>query len=233
MQRELVDWQSLRERYEGAATWLVCGGPSVRGFDFSLLGDTVAAINEIGRDIPNLNIWIGNDELPRYPCEFWRRDCLKLIRKEQMTLPNCELVNVLDFRSRSQQIGQSIRINENLFFDSDKVTWGAPAITRDNKVTVKKSVMLMALGVLYRMGFAQVRLIGCDWQATEENAYGHSHKEIDAAVVRKGNEQFRFMEQWFRQLRPMFEARHFEVLNCTDGGCLEVFERGDWRDYVT
>lgn len=233
MQQQLIDWQKFRDRHEGESAWLVCGGPSVRGFDFSQLGDTIAAINEIGRDIDNLSLWIGNDRLPEYPRDFWGRDCAKFLRQEQLTLPDCEIRNLHLFRSESQKITNSVPIKERLFFDPDVVLWGAPAMTRECKATIKKSVMLMALGVLYRMGFSEVRLLGCDWEQTHGNPYGHDHKEIDETVIRKSNEHFGFMEQWYRQLRPMFERRGFYVLNCTDGGYLEAFDRADWRDYAS
>lgn len=226
----LVDWQKFRDRHQGEHVWLVCGGPSVRGFDFSRLGGTIAAINEIGRDVPNLGLWIGNDRLPEYPRDFWTRDFPKFVRKEQMTMPDCETSGLVRFRSRSQNLGLNPRLREDLFFDPEAVVWGAPAITPEGKATLKKSVMLMALGVLWRIGFSQVRLLGCDW-TTARDAYGHDHKEIDETVIRKSEEHFHFMNQWFRQLLPMFERRGFEVLNCTDGGNLEVFERRDWREF--
>ena len=204
--------------------WLVCGGPSVRGFDFSRLKGTVAAINEIGCDIPNLDLWIGNDRLPEYPKEFWSRDCLKLLRREQKTRP-ATVKNLCEFPSRTQRQTLDVR----RFFEG-AVVWGAPA-RHNGGIAVKKSAMLMSFGVLYRLGFREVRLIGCDWASHQAEPYGHDHKQTDENDIRKANQQFRFLEQWFFQLIPLFKHEGLSVLNCTDGGQLDLFERRDWRDF--
>lgn len=216
-----------REKYEGSTVWMVCGGPSVRGFDFSQLPGTIAAINEIGCDIPNLDIWIGNDSLPDYPQEFWSRDCIKFVREEQHTLPNVEVKNFRRFKSRQQSItGGDTRIREDLFFDPKRVLWGAPYKMNDGTTTIKKSAMLMAFGVLWRLGFSEVRLLGCDWQTSLANPYGHKHKkEIDETAIRKSTLQFRVLETWFERLLPMFNARGFKVVNCTPGSKLDVFKK--------
>ena len=168
---------------------------------------------------------------------------LKFIRKAQMDRPACAMANQVDFTCRLDR--RELNVKE--FFAGDRVLWGGP-VAHHGGVSCKKSIMLAAFGVLYRLGFREVRLIGCDWRTSVESAYGHSHKRdfVDEFSVKESRAHFRFLEQWFAELLPMFRERQidasgdgppvigpprFNVLNCTDGGELETFERRDWREF--
>jgi hypothetical protein len=106
--------------------------------------------------------------------------------------------------------------------------WGVS--TREHGI--KKSTMLLAIGILYRLGIREVRLIGCDWRATQDAPYGHDHKETDETSVQTSNDHFGYLEEWFTGLLPVMERLGFRIINCTDGGYLEIFERADWMDYL-
>lgn len=211
-------------RFEGEHVWLICGGPSIRGFDLESLDGCTASINEIGIDCLT-DIWIGgNQRIKYYPGSFWTRETLYFVRKDVDQLPRCG--NLVTWKERTDR-----ELNVSGFLEGDSVCWGAVG-TLDGKRILRNSIMLAAFGVLCRLGFREVRLLGCDWQQSQESLYGHDHRSYEENGIRYSNEQFQIMEQWFSQLRPQFERSGFHVVNCTDGGSLEVFERRDWRNFL-
>lgn len=241
----------LEEQYggrDGESVWLVCGGPSVRGFDFSQLQGTIAAINGIGRDCPH-DLWFGNDHLDQYSREFWESSATKILRKSkahELLTQRCKTAaNVLAYRDIA-----AIDI-ETEFFEGRDVPWKAPAMVGGVERR-KPSVMLAAMGCLYRLGFREVKLIGCDWKMAATDAYGCSHTmtcedcdddswphcgtcegsrsvEATESHVRLCGERFDILSQWWQRLAQGMLERGFKVWNCTEGGSLEDFERADWR----
>ncbi|HSG72628.1 MAG TPA: hypothetical protein VLA12_19605 [Planctomycetaceae bacterium] len=215
-----MNWEDLVDKYSGSV-WLVCGGPSMRGFDFSELRGPTAAVNQIGA-LFEPDFWFGNDELEKYPLEFWQTPTIKLLRDGVSHRPTGDNIVYYDATSHDRALRGD-------FLTSPRVVWSAPARWHGG-VTVKKSVMLAAIGALYRLGFREIVLIGCDWSQSLENPYGHDLKQMDEELVRFSNRQFRIMDQWFCQLEPLFRHHCLKIINATDGGGLEIFERADWRE---
>lgn len=217
-------WATMKDRYLGERIWLICGGPSVRGFDVGQLNGKTAAINEIGIDLET-DFWLGNDNVDRYPAEFWQRDTLKLLRTGLTAEIKAAATNLIEYPVAEHH--HKLRVHE--FMTDRRVCWGAAAYHNGGTVH-RKSIMLAAFGVLYRLGFREVALLGCDWSQNIGDPYAHNHKNMTENEVRLSNLQFDFMEQWFAQLLPLFRHLEFKILNCTDGGGLNLFERADWRE---
>lgn len=219
-----MTFNELQGKYSGDRVWLICGGPSVRGFDVSLLSGKTAAINEVGIDLET-DLWMGNDNVDRYSAEFWQRDTLKLLRAGRTAEIGTATTNLVEYPVCEHY--HKLRVHE--FLADRRVCWGAAAY-HNGGIVHRKSIMLAAFGVLYRLGFREVALLGCDWRQTLDDPYAHNHKNMTENEVRLSNLQFSFMEQWFSQLLPLFRHVGFKVLNCTDGGGLNLFERADWRE---
>jgi hypothetical protein len=83
--------------------------------------------------------------------------------------------------------------------------------------------MLVALKVLFVLGFRRVFLLGCDFRMR----YGESNyafpQERTRRIVRHNNQTYRVLNDWLSWLRPEFERERFEVRNCTPRSGLHAF----------
>ena len=110
----------------------------------------------------------------------------------------------------------------NRFFDKPLVDWGDNGVefyhanmhkpAGDRVFTGCRSVMLVALRLLYEMGFRRVYLVGVDFD-------GHPFPGYYPRLV-----------EMLEGLGPSFEERGFEVVNCNPESKLKAFPFGELPD---
>lgn len=92
-----------------------------------------------------------------------------------------------------------------------------------------RSVMHVAIKLLYVLGFTRVFLLGADFRMDEQNHYSFDQNR-HAGSVKGNNSTYAKLNHRFAVLRPQFEAAGFHVYNCTPGSHLDAFERMDFMD---
>ena len=95
-----------------------------------------------------------------------------------------------------------------------------------------RATLPMAIGILYRLGFRKVYLLGCDFRMSEHGPYcvpkTRTHEQAAGS-----NRLFDTMNRWFRDLSPLFRDAGLTVLNATPGSRLTAFPRRELADCVT
>ena len=95
-----------------------------------------------------------------------------------------------------------------------------------------RSVMLVAIRLLFVLGVRRVFLLGADFKMDETRKY-HFDQDRAPGSIRGNNSSYDKLNNWLRKLRPMFEKQHFYIFNCNPDSNLEVFEHVSFTDAVT
>jgi hypothetical protein len=111
-----------------------------------------------------------------------------------------------------------------------------------------RSVSIHAIQLAMGLGFSRIFLIGLDHDYISHHGDSrHFYDEAQDAKVRGGYsewdkslvndigvgfESLAILWRQYRFLRKMAEYQHVEIINLTDGGLLDVFERRDFPEFV-
>lgn len=85
-----------------------------------------------------------------------------------------------------------------------------------------RSVMLVAIRLLYYLGIRTVFLLGCDFYMDEKNRY-HFEQDRSKSAQDNNNSTYDKMQKRFAQLKPIFEEKKFFIYNCNPKSRLTVF----------
>jgi hypothetical protein len=131
----------------------------------------------------------------------------------------CLLVNVL--------IQHFFRRNEHFvpdqFLTSNTINWGEHTDSKDalgNKGG--RSVMLVALRLLYHFGIRKVFLLGCDFNMDDNSKY-HFEQDRSKSSQRGNNATYEILKSRFEALLPYFDKAGFKVFNCNENQDLRYF----------
>jgi hypothetical protein len=92
-----------------------------------------------------------------------------------------------------------------------------------------RSIMLIALKILYYVGIRKVYLLGCDFKMTTRKPYADDIPKADAGV-RSNNDKFKMLDQRFGDLWRYAYDLGFEIINCTEGSHLTAFPRLSYEE---
>lgn len=232
----------LSGMFTGAA-FLVCAGPSLVRHDLTLLsrrGIVTMAVNNAW-SLVRPTFWVHVDSPGRFLDTCWRDPgILKFspacsLDEHLNTLENGtprrlpertrDMPNVA-YYARSGHFDHASFLTEPLF------SWGNDAKTDDSLgLTGKRSVMLVAVKLLYWLGFRTVYLLGCDFNMTPENKYAFPEQRT-AQAVNNNNATYQALNQRFTALRPLLDAEGFTVLNCNPDSGLTAFDFADYDDAI-
>ena len=102
---------------------------------------------------------------------------------------------------------------------------------------MKGTVVFLALDVAYIMGFSEVYLIGCD-----HSGGGAAHFDtVDSSPIDKvdvyhgtsrvsGVRNYNSVFEGYEKFKKLYESNDRKLVNCTVGGCLDVFPRANLED---
>lgn len=219
----------MQNMYTGASVFLLCGGPSLNQMNLDMIPDSaiVASINQVGATHKRPHLWFGVDHPKRFHANIWEDPAITKFT----ALGHCadyysNLVGdewVPSGRSPQDMPNTYfVKYNEPWFGDKyleSPTSWA----TRDGS----RSTMMIALRMLYWLGFRSVYLLGCDFQMTYKGSYAFG--EICGPKIRaRSNVKFQALNSTLEYLFPTFDKHGFHVYNCTPDGNLHALPRVDF-----
>lgn len=228
----------LQDIYHGASAFLLLSGPSLATMPLDQLnqvGVVVAACNNAAT-LCRPQLWFMVDSPGNFNDALWRDPAVA-------KLANVDRANV---NLRTHKNGQVTKTSlparecpctyfyslssgftaEN-FLDRPKPAWECE-LYDGKKKHKKRSVMLVAIRMLYWLGFRTVYLVGADFHYRPEKTYAFEGCDKVAAACGTNNTTMGVLNEWFQRLRPEFERRGFWIYNCTPQSRLSAFDSVDF-----
>jgi hypothetical protein len=219
----------LRNKHSGGKAVIVCNGPSLNQVDLSSLkGVFCFGLNKI-----NL----------LFDRNAFRPDCIVavnpyVIDQNAEFYVNTKIPLFLDSKALSR-IGR----RDNIVYVHGS---SSPAFARDCSLSLQQgyTVTYVAMQLAFHLGFRNVALVGCDHSFSEKGP-------ANMTVKSKTEDQSHFDSKYFSggvswQLPDLAGSEYFytlaartfnafggEIVNCTDGGNLEVFRRQQLRNWLS
>lgn len=235
----------LGDIYRGQSAFLILGGPSFgelingetefRGKKVSnreLLnspGFVTMSVNNSPKTFrPNMwtlvddpgnfikSIWLDPKIMKFVPFDHAEKRIFDNEAWKEMDIVTGECPNVHFYR-RNEHFTPSQFLTEGSF------NWGEHSESLDtlgNKGG--RSVMLVALRMLYYLGIRKIFLLGCDFKMDENNKY-HFDQDRTTASQRGNNSTYEILKKRFAALAPEFEKAGLKVFNCNLNSGLTAF----------
>lgn len=218
-----------KHRYIGRKAVILCNGPSLLRTDFSLLsGVFCLGLNKV---------------YLLFKREAFRPQCIVAVNRFVIE-QSAEFYNQTDiplFLDSYAQQARLIKPRAHVVF-----LHSAPGgFARDCSISVDQgtTVTYVALQLAFHMGFQEVALVGADHEFAES---GPAHKIVTAGEIDRSHfdpNYFAGGVKWqlpdlynsevaYVRARRTYEAFGRRVVNCTEGGKLEVFDRESLEKFV-
>jgi hypothetical protein len=217
-----------RNRHQGAKAVILCNGPSLLKTDFGSLKDAFTfGLNKI-------NLLFSKSD--------FRPSCVVSINRLVLE-QNAAFFNETELPLYlSHKAADLIHFRDNVRFlhmvNSHK-------FARDISGSVNEgaTVTFVALQVAFHLGFTRVALVGCDHNFAVQG-------KANATVLGKGEDKSHFDPNYFahgvpwqlpdldasemayRLAKGVYEAFDREIVNCTEGGKLEIFRRCPLAEFL-
>jgi hypothetical protein len=226
----------LGDMYRGTAAFLLCSGPSLKSHDLSQLqqrGILTCAVNNAAT-VVRPQLWVSVDDPNHFADAIWRDPAiLKFV-------PLCHLEKPLAVRDANDQLVPSpelagdmpavfgYRRNEAFvaeqFLYEDTFNWGNHGERADAYgYKGSRSVMLVALRLLFYLGVRKLFLLGCDFRMQ----YGADNyafaQDRSRGSVSGNNYTFEVLNTRLQHLLPHFEREGYQIFNCAPDSGLTVF----------
>lgn len=234
----------LADQFHGASCILACGGPSLAEMDLSPLsqrGVFVAAISQVAATHIRPQAWFSVDQCKTYHAAIWRDPAIMKFVARQHRHKGDEARVPLNIKgewtldeltSQCPNVWYYQRGDEwdlQSFLDRPYAMWRTTEEV--GKDRGKKSVMLVALRLLYWLGFRSVFIIGADFLMQTHRQYAFAATKGERAC-RSNNKAYDALNIAFHRLRPILESRGMNVYNATTGGRLTAFDRVPFSEAV-
>ena len=233
-----VSWDSrsklrgIFEKYNGKRAVLVCNGPSLNTASL----DRISSSGVFSVGLNKINLAFDG-------CE-WRPNLIVAVNSHVIE-QNTDFYRSTDIPLvLARKAYSSVGIRDNLIY-LDIVEGGAH-MAEDCSWSIASSttVTYAAMQLLYHMGFSEVALIGCDHsfsskgQANETVVSGGVDPNHFVKNYFSGGQKWQLPDllgsEWQYQIaRDTFAAAGRQIVNCTDGGKLEIFERRRLEDFLS
>lgn len=226
----------------GRSAFLCLSGPSLAGVDLSRL--TSRGLVTMGVNNSPATFALQGARMPNYwTCVDYPGSFIEQIWKDATMLkitPLAYLGNRIKTRNPEGELVDSAfkveecpnvlfyernsRFNAREWLPERSFNWGNASEVKDemgNKGS--RSVMLVALKLLYYMGFKRVYLLGADFKMEEGVQNYAFEQERSTSLVRSNNSTYTILNSRFKALLPHFETAGFEVFNTTLDSGLSAF----------
>jgi hypothetical protein len=233
----------LGDMYRGSAAFLVAGGPSLKAHDLARLeerGVLTCALNNAAT-VVRPQLWVSVDAPGNFCDVIWRDPAiLKFVplchMEKHFTIRNGrgelvpseevvgDMLGVFGFR-RNEAFAADRWLYESTF------NWGNHSEVVDaygNKGS--RSVMYVALRLLFYLGVRRLYLLGCDFRMEHGKQNYAFEQDRTRASVRGNNESYRILNARLGHLKPYFDREGYEVYNCTPASGLTVFPSMSYED---
>lgn len=217
----------LGDLYRGRSAFLICGGPSFGKVNHAMLrapGIVTMGLNNSPRTF-RPNLWCSVDSPDHWIRSIWLDP---LIQKFVPISHAAKIVfNSDTWQFMKLRVGDCPNVvfykrnehfNAKQFLWEDCINWG-----NHKKYGGGRSVMLPAIRILFTLGFRRVYLLGCDFKMDDQHHY-HFEQDRHKGSIKGNNETYAKLNQWFKELRPLFEREGFFVFNCNPESNLKAFE---------
>jgi hypothetical protein len=242
------------DTYKGSSAFLILGGPS---FGELITGKSI--INNVemdNKDILNYpgfvnmavnnspktfrpNLWTMVDDPGNFIKSIWldpkitkfvpfdhaEKPIFDNEKWEMTDIMVGECPNVLFYR-RNEHFDPSQYLNESTF------NWGEHSDSKDalgNKGG--RSVMLVAIKLLYYLGVRNIFLLGCDFKMDENTKY-HFDQDRSTGSQKGNNSTYHILKSRFDALKPYFDQVGLNVYNCNPDSGLKTFPFMSFQDAV-
>ena len=221
----------LADMYRSRSAFLICGGPSFANLNHSRLRQpgilTVALNNAVKTFRPNLwvsvdrpdhfirSVWLDPTILKFAPICHTQKEIFNSDTWEWMGIKVADCPSVFYYKRNEH-------FRAEQFLWEDTMNWG-----NHKNYDGGRSVMLPAIRILFVLGVRRVFLLGADMKMDENYKY-HFEQDRAGGSIRGNNNTYKKLNQWFTELRPLFEKEGFYVYNCNAESGLKAF---DFVDY--
>lgn len=225
----------LADTYRGRSAFLVAGGPSFLELDRSKLKlpgvVTMGINNSVKTHRPNM--WVCVDCPDHFLRSIWLDPTIqkfvpidhasKLVFDSDrwaftdMKVGDCP--NVVYYK-RNEHFQARQYLTEDCF------NWG-----NHKKYGGGRSVLLVAVRLLYLLGFRRVYLLGVDFEMSESKGY-HFEQARAKGAVKGNNDTYQLLQERFLALRPVFDEAGYQVFNCNPRSKLTAFDHVPFADAV-
>ena len=226
--RRLYKWKN---RFAGQRAIILCNGPSLNAVDFNL--------------IQNFNVFTFG--LNKINLLFRRTD----FRPSAVVAVNRHVIDQsLEFFNQTDlplfvdyQGVKKVGLRRNIVFLYSATSPGKFA--RDCSIAVNQgyTVTFVAMQLAYHMGFKQVGLVGCDHSFAAKGPANKAVKSggadtdhFDPNYFANGNvwelPDLTMSELHYQVAKETYENGGRKIINCTEGGKLEIFERQHLKDFL-
>lgn len=230
----------LGDMYYKCSAFLICGGPSLKLANLAALaspGVFLAAVNNAATVI-RPQIWISVDHPGRFHSSIWRDPGIAKF------LPVCHFRSSLRSRNTCGELVVSddtpadmpnvigYRRNEvfvpERWLTEETFNWGSDTGVHDSLGQKGyRSVFLVAIRILYALGFRRIFLVGCDFHMTADGANYAFDEPTNLQTIEHNNALFDVIGRRLELLVPYFDAAGLVIQNCTAGSALKCFESRD------
>lgn len=225
----------LMDSYKGCSVFLLCGGPSLAQMPLEQLNQTgimVAAVNSAA-NLYRPHLWFMVDEPKKeFPESLWRDPAvMKFTRadhkRKRLKTPEGDPGSLMVHQCPGTYFfSVTSGFTPESFLDKPNPAWEIRA------GKTKRSVMLVAVRLLYWLGFRTVYLLGADFHYRPEKTYADAPNK-GSSDCGSNNNTMHVLNEWFHRLRPEFEKRGFHIYNSTPQSRLTAFDYVDFEAAVT
>lgn len=235
-------------RYRGAAVFLCCGGPSLTNQPLDQLrrhGILTAAVNNapiaMWRHGLRPQLWFCADRPSHFHPNIWTdpgcakfcwrsyvRDP-KLAGKNRIRHWNGKAWEPCDPATKLPNVWcyeQHEQFNPASWLDSPWPTWGTRNGT-DPTGRSCRSVLLIALWSLWKLGFSRVYLVGCDFGMLPDRPYAWEETKTVSDCNVCNRNFYRLATDWLPSIEPRLREKGCQVIDCGTSEVLTCFERSD------
>ena len=89
--------------------------------------------------------------------------------------------------------------------------------------------MLVAIRILYELGFSRVFLLGCDFKMDDQTKYAFAQDRAGGAIKNNTN-TYRMLNERFDALQPVLQNAGMQVFNCYEDSGLRSFPFCTYED---
>lgn len=210
----------------GGSIFLLCGGPSLKTLDLGKLcqpGIRTMAVNNAAK-LFRPDYWTHVDAADHFIRSIFLDD--RIVKFSPYNLRGGRLFDSDAWQWTDIKVQDCPNVyfyrrhtgfNAETFLYGNSICWG-----NEGKDGGARSVMLVAIRILYELGYRRVYLLGADFNMKTDYAYAFPQDRSDKSVS-NNNYTYRALNERFKAARPHFEAAGFHVFNCNPDSGLKAF----------
>jgi hypothetical protein len=221
--------------FRGRSAFLVLGGPSLLRVDYKRLscpGVLTLGVNNSVRTV-RPTLWTSVDDPANFVKSVWLDP--KIMKFVPITHSEKTIFDNVSWKMTDILVGEcpnvwfykrNERFNAKQFLFEDTFNWGD-----HSELGGARSVMLVAIRLLFYLGVRTVYLVGCDFNMSDSVKYHFSQDRSDGSI-RNNNRTYEVLIKRFMALKPIFVKNKFNIFNCSPGSALKVFPFLDFDEAI-